>query len=123
MGIEFTVQRSLDLLTWSDLATVPGSDGVTSYLDPAPPAGVAFYRWGSGCGVSLSSGEQQGEHWFWYCEAVLDGCLVEQAVGDAVARNAILPEGHGGLVERRTVEPTVLVVDGAGGGALDLLNL
>ena len=44
-GLNFTVQRSQDLAdTWLPLATVAGSTGTTSYTDPDPPAGRAYYR-------------------------------------------------------------------------------
>lgn len=41
-----SVQRSVDLISWSAVATVTlGADGETSYADTAPPAGgKAFYR-------------------------------------------------------------------------------
>ena len=38
-GIDFTVWRSTDLQAWTELATVPGVDGVTSYTDPCPAGG------------------------------------------------------------------------------------
>ena len=44
-GRSYTVQRSTDMVTWSDFATVTaGADGKISFTDPAPPAPSGFYR-------------------------------------------------------------------------------
>lgn len=44
-GLSFTIERSTTLSGWSILdAAYPGSAGSTSYTDPAPPVGRAFYR-------------------------------------------------------------------------------
>lgn len=44
-GTTFKIERSTTLGSWTTLeATYPGSAGSTSYTDPAPPAGKAFYR-------------------------------------------------------------------------------
>lgn len=43
-GVTFTVQRSTTLGSWANIATVPGTAGTASYIDPAPPSGKAFYR-------------------------------------------------------------------------------
>lgn len=43
-GLEFTVQRSVTLGTWDDVATVTAAGATGSWTDPAPPAGKAFYR-------------------------------------------------------------------------------
>jgi hypothetical protein len=41
----FTVQRSIDLVHWIDLANVSAdAAGAVSYADPSPPADRAFYR-------------------------------------------------------------------------------
>lgn len=47
-GLGFVVQRSSGSsgMNWQTIATVPGSAGITSYTDPSPPAGRAFYRIG-----------------------------------------------------------------------------
>ncbi len=44
-GLGFTIQRSVTLSgEWTNLATMTGTSGTTSYTDPNPPAGRAFYR-------------------------------------------------------------------------------
>ncbi len=44
-GFDHLVQRSIDLQSWITLATVNGqTSGVVEHVDPAPPAGAAFYR-------------------------------------------------------------------------------
>jgi Bacterial Ig domain/Domain of unknown function (DUF5060) len=44
-AFDHRIQRSTDLLTWTTLATVNGgATGEIDHLDPAPPAGAAFYR-------------------------------------------------------------------------------
>jgi hypothetical protein len=44
-GTTFKIERSVNLAAWTTLqAAYPGSAGTTSYTDPAPPAGKAFYR-------------------------------------------------------------------------------
>ena len=43
-GLSFKVQRSSDLVTWTDLATLPGVAGTNHYTDNAPPPGAALYR-------------------------------------------------------------------------------
>jgi gluconolactonase len=44
-GRSYTIQRSLDLTIWSDLATViAGADGKIPYIDSSPPMPKAFYR-------------------------------------------------------------------------------
>jgi Concanavalin A-like lectin/glucanases superfamily len=44
-GTAFKIERSTDLGVWTTLeAAYPGSAGSTSYTDPAPPSGKAFYR-------------------------------------------------------------------------------
>lgn len=40
----FTIQRSGDLGTWQNIATVTGAAAATAYTDPSPPPGQAFYR-------------------------------------------------------------------------------
>lgn len=44
VGLTFTVQRSTDLSNWGNDVTVAGAAGTTTYTDPSPPAGKAFYR-------------------------------------------------------------------------------
>jgi len=44
-GVTFRIERSTTLTGWDVLeASYPGTDGTTSYTDPAPPTGRAFYR-------------------------------------------------------------------------------
>jgi len=44
-AFDHRIQRSTDLITWTTLATVNGgATGEIDHLDPAPPAGAAFYR-------------------------------------------------------------------------------
>ena len=44
-GVVFTVQRSATLTgTWSDVATVTAVGTSSTWVDPSPPAGKAFYR-------------------------------------------------------------------------------
>lgn len=43
-GINFTVERSTALNGWSDIGTVPGTAPSTTFTDPSPPVGQAFYR-------------------------------------------------------------------------------
>ncbi|MCX6874841.1 MAG: Ig-like domain-containing protein [Verrucomicrobia bacterium] len=44
-GRRHTIQRSTDMATWSDLATVvAGPDGKIPYTDPAPPPTQGYYR-------------------------------------------------------------------------------
>lgn len=43
-GVIFTVQRSDALNVWTNIATVPGTNGTASFTDPSPPADRAFYR-------------------------------------------------------------------------------
>ncbi|MCB1131007.1 MAG: right-handed parallel beta-helix repeat-containing protein [Verrucomicrobiae bacterium] len=43
-GIDFTVWRSGNLVDWDDIAIVPGLETTTSFIDPSPPEGGAFYR-------------------------------------------------------------------------------
>ena len=41
----YTLQRSIDMIIWSDLATVTaGADGKILFVDSAPPMPQAFYR-------------------------------------------------------------------------------
>lgn len=40
----FTIQRSGNLATWQNIATVAGAAAATAYTDPSPPPGQAFYR-------------------------------------------------------------------------------
>lgn len=45
-GLLFTVERSTTLApgSWEAISTVSGTAGTSTYSDPAPPAGRAFYR-------------------------------------------------------------------------------
>ncbi|MES2705173.1 MAG: hypothetical protein V4726_01090 [Verrucomicrobiota bacterium] len=44
-GLKYTVQRSMDLITWPDQWTVTaGAGGTATFTDTAPPSGRAFYR-------------------------------------------------------------------------------
>lgn len=44
-GVTFKIERSDNLSDWTTLeAAYPGTAGSTSYTDPAPPTGKAFYR-------------------------------------------------------------------------------
>lgn len=43
-GVEFTVWRSTNLLSWDILAQVDGEAGMMSYTDPYPAVDGAFYR-------------------------------------------------------------------------------
>jgi len=44
-GFDYTFQRSLNLLNWSDLQTLsPLPNGFIEFTDPAPPPGKSFYR-------------------------------------------------------------------------------
>lgn len=44
-GISYTLQRSPDLVNWAPIATVmAANEQPLTLLDPAPPAGAAFYR-------------------------------------------------------------------------------
>lgn len=42
----FTIQRSGNLSSWQNIATVTGAAAATAYTDPSPPPGQAFYRVG-----------------------------------------------------------------------------
>lgn len=44
VGLTFTVQRSTDLSNWGNDVTVTGAAGTSTYTDPLPPPGKAFYR-------------------------------------------------------------------------------
>lgn len=48
VGVTFKVYRSTTLVggSWSDIATVAGTSGTATYIDPTPPVGKAFYRIG-----------------------------------------------------------------------------
>jgi hypothetical protein len=44
-GRSYSIQRSTDMVTWSDLATaVAGPDGKISFTDPTPPMPQGYYR-------------------------------------------------------------------------------
>jgi hypothetical protein len=43
-GLSFKIQRSGNLASWSDLATVAGTSGQNSYTDASPLPGRNFYR-------------------------------------------------------------------------------
>ncbi len=43
-GVSFAVERSTDMFQWSVIATRVGTAGRNAFVDPAPPAGRAFYR-------------------------------------------------------------------------------
>ena len=45
-GTSFKIERSINLSTWTELlpAPVTGAGSTTTYTDPAPPAGKAFYK-------------------------------------------------------------------------------
>lgn len=43
-GLSFRIERSGNLATWSELATVPGSNGLNTHTDTSPLPGRNFYR-------------------------------------------------------------------------------
>jgi|GEM_PF-4123884 len=43
-GLVFTVQRSLSLAAWDDVAQLTATGSTASWTDPTPPEGKAFYR-------------------------------------------------------------------------------
>jgi hypothetical protein len=47
-GLLFSIQRSshATAIDWQTIATIPGNAGSTTYTDPTPPPGKAFYRIG-----------------------------------------------------------------------------
>ncbi|MBB5350320.1 hypothetical protein HNR46_000544 [Haloferula luteola] len=43
-GLEFSISRSTDLATWTEVATVTADATTGTWTDPAPPEGKAFYK-------------------------------------------------------------------------------
>lgn len=43
-GLPFIVQRSTDMVTWTDVSIQTGIDGSNNYTDPSPEQGRGFYR-------------------------------------------------------------------------------
>lgn len=43
-GLDFSIQRSTDVVSWTTIAVRAGTAGINTFVDPDPPEGRAFYR-------------------------------------------------------------------------------